>query len=154
MDDLRTPPRPIADYLALGPRAVLLDEVLSVDDDGIVVAAHVDAGAVYFRDGVVPGVALIEYLAQTVGAFVGYHEVTAGRRAPTGLLVACPSARFPAAGVAEGTSLRLEAARFWGRREVGAFRCRAWACGEQLAEATLSVFRPEESMVESWKSQL
>lgn len=153
LDARRAAGEGVTRYLALGPRAILIDEISSVDAVGIVCSATVREQCAYVRGHSVSAVALLEYLAQTVGVLVGYHEVESGGQAPIGLLVGCARAWLVVDRVQVGERLTLEAKRTWGRRDFGTFEGLARIDGREVAAASLTVARPDQAWVEQWKSQ-
>ena len=69
----------IPDLLPHSGRAILLDEVVSSDDDRMVCRVEIRPDSPFVKNGVVPAVVALEYMAQTIGAHAGMRARASGR---------------------------------------------------------------------------
>jgi predicted hotdog family 3-hydroxylacyl-ACP dehydratase len=138
---------PLEAYLPHRGRMVLLDKVLEAETGHIVCAVTIRPDSPFCREGRVAAHVGIEYMAQAVGALVGWQSLRAGEAVKTGFLV---SARKYTSHVDEfptGATLRVEARENWRDAEgLGVMDCAIHYPGieEIAAEATLMVFQPKD----------
>ncbi|HEX4909534.1 MAG TPA: 3-hydroxylacyl-ACP dehydratase, partial [Permianibacter sp.] len=78
----------MAELLPHAGDMILLDAVLSCDDEQIVVTATPHADTILVDDkGVLPAWTGIEYMAQAIACFAGVHERVHGRPPKVGFLL-------------------------------------------------------------------
>jgi predicted hotdog family 3-hydroxylacyl-ACP dehydratase len=65
----------------------LLDEVVEVSEEKLLARLRVRADGIFDRNGRVPAYVGIEYMAQAVAAFSGYHARQAGEEVKLGFLL-------------------------------------------------------------------
>ena len=103
-------PYPIASLLPQSQGMVLLDRVVEVSEDAIIVELTVrDDGLFSSSDHSVPAWVGLEYMAQAIAAFSGYHRKCRGEDIVLGFLLGtrhyqCSVGCFPC-----GTHLRVRA---------------------------------------------
>ena len=143
----------IEEIVAHADRMQLLDELVSYDNEGAVVAVTIRESSEFYQPGFgVPAWVGIEYMAQTVGAFSGIEEVQLGRKPQIGLLLGsrryrCELSAFPLGARLEITvklQLRDES-------NLAVFDCSIAMDGRRIAQADLKAIRPEnvEALVRS-----
>lgn len=125
---------------------ILLDEVLSVTGDGI------RARASTRRDGLfapatehdLPAWIGMEYLAQAIAAWSGFHELEQGRPVQPGFLVGARSFRSSAGRIPCGAPLTVQADRLYeDRHGISVFDGRV--TGDAVEQTTqVKVFLPED----------
>ncbi|MDR3086749.1 MAG: hotdog family protein [Azoarcus sp.] len=137
---------PIEEYLPHRGPMLLLDRVLEVEPGRMVCAVTLRPESSFCREGRVAAYVGIEYMAQTVGALVGWHEREKGEAVKTGFLVSvrkytCNVEAFPV-----GATLCVEARENWRDEEgLGVMDCRIYhPAGELAAEARLTAFQPKD----------
>ena len=127
----------------------LLTRIIEVDDEKAVSEVDVPLDGIFTRNGAVPAWIGIEYMAQTVAAWAGRGEWRQSSAAPKlGLLLG--SRRYTAhrAAFPAGAVLRIEArCELKGDNGLGMFDCRIRLGDEELADARLAVFEPEDAAV-------
>ncbi|USD21644.1 hotdog family protein [Microbulbifer variabilis] len=65
----------------------LLDEVVSVDEEQLLAKLRVRDDGIFSRNGRVPAYVGIEYMAQSIAAFSGYHAKERGKEVRLGFLL-------------------------------------------------------------------
>jgi predicted hotdog family 3-hydroxylacyl-ACP dehydratase len=140
---------PIAEYLPHRGQMLLLDRVLEAEPGRMVCAVTIRPESPFCREGRVAAYVGIEYMAQTVGALVGWHERQSGGAVKTGFLVsvrkyACAVNDFPV-----GATLHIEARENWRDDEgLGVMDCRIYhpadPANKLAAEARLTAFQPKD----------
>ena len=63
----------IRDLLPHSGPMVLLDHVVAADDESLCAAVRVRENSLFYVDGAVGGWVGLEYMAQSIGAFAGFH---------------------------------------------------------------------------------
>ncbi|MCO5169006.1 MAG: 3-hydroxylacyl-ACP dehydratase [Planctomycetes bacterium] len=121
-----------------GP-ALLLDEVVAADDAAMTCRVTVREGSAYARDGVVPAVVALEYMAQAVGAWIGLGAYARAEPPRVGLLLAARDLVLHVEGFAPGDVIDVRVERTWTDGAAGAFRGVATRAGAPVAEAALTV---------------
>lgn len=139
-------PYAVAELLPQAGTMVLLDRILEVGEDTIIAELTVrDDGLFSGPDGEVPAWVGMEYMAQAVAAYSGYHRKCRGQPVDLGFLLGtrhyeCSVAAFPA-----GTRLRVRAKmEVQGLNGLAVFSCGIEG-GTIEAAAKLNVFLPADS---------
>jgi predicted hotdog family 3-hydroxylacyl-ACP dehydratase len=125
---------------------LLLDAVLSCDDETLTARATVQAGAWYADEhGAMPAWIGIELMAQGIAAHVSLRAMHAGERARPGVLLGTRSYQAHASAFACGAPLVI------GVREVlrseeghSAYECTIEQDGVRRADAVIKVFQPQD----------
>ena len=138
---------------ALVPHAapmLLLDRVISVDADKLCAQVAIGDDSL-FLTGTETGVGAwvgIEYMAQAIAAWAGYHAQQRGEAVRIGFLLG--SRRYDASVpyFATGSTLHVEVEKLLqADNGLGSFACsiRDADSQQQLAQATISVFQPHDA---------
>lgn len=125
---------------------VLLNRVLQADDDSLVAAITVRADGLYNHGDHVPAWVALEYMAQAVAAFAGWHAWRAGEPVRLGFLLG--SRRFTCSqpGFMVGTDLTVSVRRLLDDESgMAVFECQAQGADHICAEARLNVFQPPDT---------
>jgi predicted hotdog family 3-hydroxylacyl-ACP dehydratase len=137
---------PIETLLPQSKAMVLLDRVVEVDNDHIVAELTVrDDGLFSLADQTVPSWVGLEYMAQTVAAFSGYHRKQRGEKIGLGFLLGtryyqCSVDRFTC-----GTRLQIRAEKIIeAANDLSVFDCTLEGDNCQ-ATSKLNVFLPQDS---------
>ncbi|MFC3377712.1 3-hydroxylacyl-ACP dehydratase [Rugamonas sp. CCM 8940] len=142
---------PPASLLPHSGQMVLLDRVLSADDDNLCAEVGIHAGSMLCgADGVGAWVG-IEYMAQAIAAHAGWHALRRGEPVKVGFLLGSRKYEAACASFAPGSVLRVHVHRaLQGENGLAAFECRIDAAGSAppagaitLATATVTVFQPK-----------
>ncbi|WP_421556248.1 hotdog family protein [Pseudomonas kitaguniensis] len=137
---------PLAELLPHAGDMILIDQVLSFDEEQVHTRATVTPGGLFNRpDGSLPAWVGIELMAQSVAAYAGCHARQKGQAVELGFLLGtrnfvCNVAHFPA-----GAELRIHGLRsLEDDNGMGVFECHLTGVGIQ-ASARLNVFRPPQA---------
>ncbi|MEH6350745.1 hotdog family protein [Pseudomonas sp. 3JA] len=137
---------PLAELLPHAGDMILIDRILSFDDEQIQTHATVKPGGLFSRDdGTLPAWVGIELMAQSVAAFAGCHARQRGDAVELGFLLGtrkfeCNVECFPV-----GVELTIHGVRsLEDDNGMGVFECHIHAPGIH-ASARLNVFRPPQA---------
>lgn len=119
---------------------ILLDEVLALSDEGATCAVVVRAGAPFVEAGVVPAVAMLEYIAQAAAATAGYAARARGEAVAAGYVVGAREVNLHVADAAVGDRLVVTARRLAGNATLGRYRGEVRRGAELLVDAELSAY--------------
>lgn len=136
------------DIRSLLPHAgpmVLLDRVVSVDEENLAAEVCITESSLFCRAGGVGGWVGIEYMAQAIAAYAGYAGGLRGEPIRIGFLLGarryeCRRPVFPVGSVLTVHVRRLLHAE----NGLGSFECRIDDAEGEAASAILTVFRPVE----------
>ena len=127
---------------------VLLDRVLSADAENLCAEVAIHAGSV-FHDATSAGVGSwvgIEYMAQAIAAHAGYLARLAGAPVKIGFLLGARRYEAQVPLFVDGSVLQVHVQQaLQGENGLGAFECRIEMAGAVLAQATITVFQPEDA---------
>lgn len=124
---------------------LLVDEVMSWEPGRSLVARHtVRADEPFVSEGRVPALVALEYMAQTIGLYVGLEAQEAGRPLPLGYLVSCREMSCEVDSFAPGEQLELRVEWVWGETQLGQFLGTTRQEGRLLAQARISVYAGAE----------
>ena len=137
---------PLAELIPHAGDMILVDQVLSFDDEQIHTRATVKPGGLFNRpDGSLPAWVGIELMAQSVAAYAGCHARRKGEPVALGFLLGtrkfeCNVEHFPA-----GAELSIHGLRsLEDDNGMGVFECHLRGDGFH-ASARLNVFRPPQA---------
>ncbi|MEX0140542.1 3-hydroxylacyl-ACP dehydratase [Janthinobacterium lividum] len=127
---------------------VLLDRVLSADAENLCAEVAIHAGSVFY-DAPSAGVGSwvgIEYMAQAIAAHAGYLARLAGAPVKIGFLLGARRYEAQLPLFVDGSVLQVHVQQaLQGENGLGAFECRIEMAGAVLAQATITVFQPEDA---------
>ncbi|NRR29549.1 hotdog family protein [Oxalobacteraceae bacterium] len=138
----------VSELLPHSGHMVLLDRVLSVDEETLCAEVLIHAGSVLAgADGVGAWVG-IEYMAQAIAAHAGFHARQRGQPVKVGFLLGSRKYESTVPLFAMGSVLQVHVQRaLQGDNGLGAFECRIDAQQDgrtlTLASATVTVFQPD-----------
>ncbi|PWE47939.1 hotdog family protein [Pseudomonas prosekii] len=137
---------PLAELLPHAGDMILIEQILSFDDEQIRTRLTVKPGGLFNRaDGSLPAWVGIELMAQSVAAYAGCHARARGDAVELGFLLGtrkfeCNVEHFPA-----GTELSIHGVRsLEDDSGMGVFECHINAPGIH-ATARLNVYRPPQA---------
>ena len=137
---------PLAELLPHAGDMILIEQILSFDDEQIHTRLTVKPGGLFNRaDGSLPAWVGIELMAQSVAAYAGCHARARGDAVELGFLLGtrkfeCNVEHFPA-----GTELSIHGVRsLEDDSGMGVFECHINAPGIH-ATARLNVYRPQQA---------
>jgi predicted hotdog family 3-hydroxylacyl-ACP dehydratase len=136
----------IPDIRSLLPHAgpmVLLDRVVSVDEDSLLAEVCIRSDSLFCgADGVGAWVG-IEYMAQAIGAWVGYTARLRGEPVKLGFLLGTRRYECRRPIFVLGSLLRVRVHRlFQSENGLGSFECSIDNEEGRVASATVTVFQP------------
>lgn len=127
---------------------VLLDRVLSADAENLCAEVTIHAGSVFY-DAPSAGVGSwvgIEYMAQAIAAHAGYLARLAGAPVKIGFLLGARRYEAQLPLFVDGSVLQVHVQQaLQGENGLGAFECRIEMARAVLAQATITVFQPEDA---------
>lgn len=125
---------------------LLLDRVLSFDADRVVCAARPSHTSIFARQGAIPGVVMLEYMAQATAACLALGRPQDPAARGQGLLVAARHFSLTCAEIAVDTELVVVAALSASAGRAANFDCRVGAAldGTKFASAELTVYLTED----------
>jgi len=130
---------------------LLLDELVEWDDERALCRVTLRDDDLFASDGRVPAVLAMEYMAQTVAAFVGERErrrrgQESGKTGTPkiGYLVAVRRLVLEVEYFEVGDTLSVEVRCILGEGSVGRFNCEVHAGDRLLASGSVTVLRPPE----------
>ncbi len=135
------------DIRSLVPHAgpmVLLDRVISVDEESLCAEVCIRSGSLFCAAGGVGAWVGLEYMAQAIAAYAGYAARLRGERVKIGFLLGsrryeCRRPIFPL-----GSVLRVYVRVLHSENGLASFECRIDDTEGQLATANLTVFQPAD----------
>ncbi|MBW3497619.1 hypothetical protein JAB6_49310 [Janthinobacterium sp. HH104] len=139
---------PIRELVPHSGAMVLLDRVLSADAENLCAEVAIHAGSVFY-DAPSAGVGSwvgIEYMAQAIAAHAGYLARLAGAPVKIGFLLGARRYEAQLPLFVGGSVLQVHVQQaLQGENGLGAFECRIEMAGAVLAQATITVFQPEDA---------
>ena len=137
---------PMEELLPHRPPMLLLDRVVEVREEGMRCAAVVQADAVFVRGDRLGRCALVEYLAQTMAALVGWQgRVAGGDEVRRGYLVAARGVEFSGGPVNVGDELVVDVVQEAALGDYGSYRGEVRLRGEVVCRGNLKVMRGGEA---------
>jgi predicted hotdog family 3-hydroxylacyl-ACP dehydratase len=137
-----TPPfPPIVELVPHKPPMLLLDRVLSYSTNFVSCEVEIRTDSPFVRDGAVPAIVGVEYMAQCVAAFAGLSARDKGEPARIGFLLGSRDLRVDADAFVVGDRLTIEARRDWGENDLGSFACRVYRGAAVLVHGRLTVYQ-------------
>ncbi|WP_371870587.1 ApeP family dehydratase [Pseudoduganella umbonata] len=135
---------PVAEVLPHSGSMVLLDRLVSVDNDDLCAEVTIRPDSM-FCDGAAVGAWVgIEYMAQAIAAHAGWLARRNGDPVKVGFLLGSRKYEAGVPAFAVGSVLRVHAHRaLQGDNGLGAFECRIDAGGSTVATATVTVYQPD-----------
>ena len=135
-------------------RMVLLDRVVSADDESLCAEVEIKRDSLFCSTDGVSGWIGIEYMAQAVAAYAGYSAKLRGEPVKIGFLLGARRYKCSRSSFAIGSILKVYVRRLLiDGNGLASFECRIDDDGmKEIATATLTVFQPpkiEEFLAEA-----
>jgi predicted hotdog family 3-hydroxylacyl-ACP dehydratase len=125
---------------------LLLDTLVSSDEDTVVVEGDVRRDQPFATDAGMPAYVGIEVMAQAIAAWAGCRSVRQGQPVQLGFLLGTRRYECALTHFTFGARLRVEARReVMGDNGLGMFACTLTHDGATVAQALLSVFEPPDA---------
>ena len=143
----------LPDIAALLPHEapmILIDRLIDVAELTIHCQVNIQPDGMFFDkqvNGTPPWVG-IEFMAQAIAAWAGYHANLKGKPSPVGFLLG--SRRYNSHGdvYKQGQVLDIYAEQLMESDGMSAFSCRIECEGEELATSQLNVFAPSQEKLD------
>ncbi len=133
----------VADVVPHKEGMILLDSILSCDDEELTAQVSIGKSTLFLNDeDCVPAWVGIEYMAQAVAAWSGVQGRNKGQGATIGYLLGARKYRSYCSVFPLGSVLTIHIKRHYQEGDFGVFECKICADG-LLAEAALNVYQPE-----------
>lgn len=136
---------PIAELLRHELPMSVLDEISARTENEVLCAARVTEACPFVRHGALPAVALLEYMAQTIGVYVALERRAQNHHEESpvsGYLVGVRDVELHVEGLPLGARLEVRARLDWHEGPMGRFSCRVNDAERCLAEGQLTVYQP------------
>lgn len=137
----------VNEVLAHTPPMILIDKLISYDEDGAVCEVTITEQSAFFNatTGGVPSYVGIEYMAQAIAASAGAEDLDNQRNKKIGFLLGSRKYQTFTGWFYRGDVLRIFVSRLHKEDNgLGVFTCRIERSGKVLAEAKVNVFQPQE----------
>ena len=125
-----------------------IDGITSFDGESIACSAQPRAGMLYMDGDSAENVVAIEWVAQSVAAFVGMRDKLAGNPPTPGFLIAVPEMVFHVDRFDAGCDVRIEITPIRETLDTGSYASKVFRDEELAAEGRVSVYRATE---DTWK---
>lgn len=143
----------VIDLLPHNPPMVLLDELISASQESVHCQVTIAADCLYFnsKTRTVPNYIGIEFLAQSVGVWAGYHAQQKKETPKIGFLLG--SRRYKASPVdfKEGQQLDIRANRVMHDENMSVFNGSITLDGQEVAKAQINLYQPTPTQLEKLK---
>ncbi|MGR9088064.1 MAG: ApeP family dehydratase [Gammaproteobacteria bacterium] len=136
----------IKDIVPHSGAMVLLDRILSVDDQSLSAEFVVRGDGLLGSERTVPAWAGIEYMAQAIAAHVGIMAKLRGEAIKMGYLLGTRRYSCNAAEFRVGSTFKVEVARILQDDQLAVFDCRIRGCGVEV-NAMLNVYQPHSNEI-------
>ena len=141
-------------YLPHRPPMVLLDEVISINEEKAVCRVKISEKSLFFEQGHVPAWVGLEYIAQTIAAYAGKLSHDKGDAASIGFLLGARRYASEVSRFEDGQVLEIEVFPNYSDGSMGHFKGVIRSGEEVIAEATLTTYQPTPEMLEEMKQRL
>ncbi len=131
----------VADVIPHTGDMVLLDRIIDYDDQGLTAELMVRGDGLFGDDQTVPAWAGIEYMAQTIAAYVGIKARQANEPIRMGFLLGTRRYSSNVAAFKVGARLTIRAEKIIQDDGLGVFDCRIMGEGVEVT-ANLNVYQP------------
>lgn len=122
----------------------LVHRLVHADEASVRVEVDIDADSPFAREDGVPAWVGIEYMAQTIAAWAGVKALRVKQRPRIGFLLGTRRYESSADVFPIGACLLIEArCELLGNNGLGQFFCQIFKDNSQLAQASITVYEPE-----------
>lgn len=132
----------IGELIPHRPPMLLLDRVVSFEAGRVVCSARPTAACIFAREGAIPSVVTLEFMAQAAAACLALARPYDRGASAHGLLIAARQFSLACAALAFETELAVEAALTATVGAAASLDCEVSAAGTNLARAALTVYLP------------
>ncbi|HEY7217979.1 MAG TPA: hotdog family protein [Candidatus Binatia bacterium] len=133
---------------------VLLDRVISADEDNLCAEVTIRPGSLFYSDGGVGAWVGLEYMAQAIGAYAGYRARLRGEPIKIGFLLGTRRYESRRPFFPNGAVLQIRIKRaLESENGLASFDCHIAGDNGEIASASVTVFQPANDKAvfdESW----
>ena len=130
---------------------ILLDEVLSANEEGARCRVKIREESLFFEKGSVPIWIGMEYMAQCVAVFGGHYSLAESQNVGIGFLLGTRKYKAHVESFALGQELIIEAKLNLRDEMLSNFDCKIFCNSNLLVEASLTTYKPNSEMLEKLK---
>jgi predicted hotdog family 3-hydroxylacyl-ACP dehydratase len=125
---------------------MLLDRVISVDAESVCVEVRIRKDSLFYVDGGVGAWVGLEYIAQAIAAYAGYHAGLRGEAVKIGFLLGTRRYECVRPSFALGSVIQVRAKRVLQNDDgLAAFDCYIDDESGRIAAASVTVFQPADA---------
>jgi len=139
----------LPDIRALVPHSgpmVLLDRVISVDAESVCAEVRIRQDSLFYRDSGVGAWVGLEYIAQAIAAYAGYHAALRGEAVKIGFLLGTRRYECVRPTFALGSVIKVRARRVLQTDDgVASFDCSIDDESGRLGGASVTVYQPADA---------
>jgi predicted hotdog family 3-hydroxylacyl-ACP dehydratase len=123
---------------------ILIDNLVKVVKNHVHCQVTIHDSGLFFdqETRTVPGYVGIEFMAQTVAAWAGFHAREQGEKPPVGFLLGGRSYQCESPAFSEGAELDIHAEQIMKSENMAVFSCTIQHKGVMQAKCELNVFQP------------
>lgn len=142
---------PLVDLLPHDAPLALVDELIEVGELSVHCQVTIREDNVFFNHEThtVPAWVGIEFMAQTIAGWSGYHAWKQGNPSPIGFLLGSRKYQVECSAFLQGDTLDIFAEQVLENNGMAVFSCYIERNGQQVASSQLNVFVPTEEKLEA-----
>ncbi len=129
---------------------ILVDRAIEVLETSIHCQVDIGEHHVFFnpQTETIPGYVGIEFIAQSIAAWSGYHALQDNKQPPIGFLLGCRRYKAECSEFTKGMILDVHAEQVMEDNGMAVFSARLECEGETLAQCQLNVYVPSEEKLQ------
>ena len=133
----------------------LIDRVLAFDGKGetIVCSAQPRQGSPFLKNGVIPGIVCLEYMAQTVAAYVTLRRVTQASaeivKPRVGFIISARDLKLGVEHLQTDQRITISAKLVWSDSTTASFDCSLQVDSRVAASTRLTVYEPPDARADT-----
>ncbi len=140
----------LIDLLPHDTPLALVDKLIDVQELSIHCQVIISDKNVFFNHetNTIPAWVGIEFMAQTIAGWSGYHAWEKGNKSPIGFLLGSRKYKAECSEFQQGDTLDIFAEQILENNGMAVFSCYIECNGQQIASSQLNVFVPTEEKLE------
>ncbi|MGF1804401.1 hotdog family protein [Aliivibrio sifiae] len=140
----------LIDLLPHDTPLALVDKLIDVQELSIHCQVIISDKNVFFNHetNAIPAWVGIEFMAQTIAGWSGYHAWKKGNKSPIGFLLGSRKYKAECSEFQQGDTLDIFAEQILENNGMAVFSCYIECNGQQIASSQLNVFVPTEEKLE------
>ncbi len=129
---------------------ILIDDWIEIKDDTVHTCVEIRSDNLFFdsENNTIPAYVGIEFMAQSIAAWSGYHQAVQGRPPRVGFLLGTRRYRSQVSQFHLGEKLDIFAEKVIENDGMSVFSCQIKIAGETIANAQLNAFMPKPEQLE------